>query len=72
MSYRERLRHRLTRPDVDLKEQEDFIETGDETMEKLNRYIQGCDGVIHLVGDMTGEMAKAPSVAGEQADNCEP
>ena len=61
-SYRERLRHLLTRPDVEVKVQEDFIVTGDETLEMLDRYIQGCDGVIHLVGDMTGAMAKPQSV----------
>ncbi len=63
LSYRERLRHLLTRPDVEVKVQEDFIVTGDETLEMLDNYIQGCDGVIHLVGDMTGAMAKPQSVA---------
>ena len=63
LSYRERLRHLLTRPDVEVKVQEDFIVTGDETLEMLDTYIQGCDGLIHLVGDMTGEMAKPQSVA---------
>ena len=63
LSYRERLRHRLTRPDVEVKVQEDFIVTGDETLEMLDTYIQGCDGVVHLVGDMTGAMAKPQSVA---------
>jgi tetratricopeptide (TPR) repeat protein len=29
----------------------------------LDTYIKGCDGVIHLVGDMTGAMAKPQSVA---------
>ncbi|MFN9628973.1 MAG: DUF4062 domain-containing protein [Cyanobacteriota bacterium] len=62
-SYRDRLRQMLTRPDVEVKVQEDFIVTGDETLEMLDRYIQGCDGVIHLVGDMTGAMAKPQSVA---------
>ena len=62
-SYRDRLRHLLTRPDVEVKVQEDFIVTGDETLEMLDTYIQGCDGVIHLVGDMTGAMAKPQSVA---------
>jgi tetratricopeptide (TPR) repeat protein len=62
LSYRERLRHRLTRPDVEVKVQEDFIVTGDETLEMLDRYIQSCDGVIHLVGDMTGAMARPRSV----------
>jgi tetratricopeptide (TPR) repeat protein len=63
LSYRKRLRHMLTRPDVEVKVQEDFIVTGDETLEMLDTYIQGCDGVIHLVGDMTGAMAKPQSVA---------
>ena len=63
LSYRTRLRHLLTRPDVEVKVQEDFIVTGDETLEMLDTYIQGCDGVIHLVGDMTGAMAKPQSVA---------
>ena len=63
LSYRERLRHLLTRQNVEVKVQEDFIVTGDETLEMLDTYIQDCDGVIHLVGDMTGAMAKAPSVA---------
>jgi hypothetical protein len=62
LSYRERLRHSLTRPNVEVKVQEDFIVTGDETLEMLDTYIQGCDGVIHLVGDMTGAMAKPQSV----------
>jgi hypothetical protein len=63
LSYRQRLRHMLTRPDVEVKVQEDFIVSGDETLEMLDTYIQGCDGVIHLVGDMTGAMAKPQSVA---------
>jgi tetratricopeptide (TPR) repeat protein len=60
--YRERLRHLLDRPNVTVKVQEDFIVTGDETLEMLDTYIRECDGVIHLVGDMTGAMAKPPSV----------
>jgi small GTP-binding protein len=62
LSYRERLRHLLTRPDVEVKIQEDFIISGDETLEMLDSYIRGCDGVIHLVGNMTGAMAKPQSV----------
>lgn len=61
-SYRERLRHLLDRPNVTVKVQEDFIVTGDETLEMLDAYIRECDGVIHLVGDMSGAMAKPPSV----------
>jgi hypothetical protein len=62
LSYRESLRHLLTRHNVEVKAQEDFIVTGDETLEMLDTYIQGCDGVIHLVGDMTGALAKPQSV----------
>ena len=62
LSYREILRQRLTRSNVEVKVQEDFIVTGNETLEMLDEYIKGCDGVIHLVGDMAGATAKAPSV----------
>jgi hypothetical protein len=61
-SYRERLRHGLTRPNVEVKVQEDFIVSGNETLAMLDDYIKGCDGVIHLVGDMTGSAAEAPSL----------
>jgi hypothetical protein len=57
LSYRKRLRHLLTRPDGEVKVREDFIVSGDETLEMLDTYIQGGDGLIHLVGDMTGAMA---------------
>lgn len=43
--------------------QEDFIATGKETLDKLDEYIQHCDLVIHLVGDMTGALAQPPSIA---------
>jgi hypothetical protein len=65
-SYRERLRHLLTRPNVEVKVQEDFIITGNETLEMIDSYIQVCDGVIHLVGDMSGAMASASSAAAIQ------
>ncbi|QTF93775.1 tetratricopeptide repeat protein, partial [Halomonas sp. BM-2019] len=62
-SYRDTLRHYLERPNVTVKVQEDFIVTGTETLDMLDEYIRRCDVVIHLVGDMTGAMAQAPSVA---------
>ena len=62
-SYRDALRHDLDRPNVTVKVQEDFIATGTETLDKLDDYICQCDAVIHLVGDMTGALAQAPSVA---------
>lgn len=62
-SYRYTLRHQLDRPNVTVKVQEDFIATGTETLDMLDQYIRACDVVIHLVGDMSGAMAQAPSVA---------
>jgi tetratricopeptide (TPR) repeat protein len=62
-SYRDALRRDLDRPNVTVKVQEDFIATGTETLDKLDEYIQRCDAVLHLVGDMSGALAEAPSVA---------
>jgi hypothetical protein len=61
-SYREALRHSFDRPNVTVKVQEDFIVSGTPTLDMLDTYIQQCDGVIHLVGDMTGALAKPKSV----------
>lgn len=61
-SYRDALRHDLERPNVTVKVQEDFIATGSETLDKLDDYLRQCDVVIHLVGDMTGALAQAPSL----------
>ena len=68
-SYRDALRHSLDRPNVTVKVQEDFIATGTETLDMLDQYIRQCDVVIHLVGDMTGAMAQAPSVAAIRTDH---
>jgi hypothetical protein len=62
-SYRDALRRSLDRQNVTVKAQEDFIATGTETLDMLDEYIRQCDVVIHLVGDMIGAMAQAPSVA---------
>ncbi|HBY60783.1 MAG TPA: hypothetical protein DEH78_13255 [Solibacterales bacterium] len=62
-TYRDTLRHDLDRPNVSVKVQEDFIAAGSETLEKLDEYIRQCDAVIHLVGDMTGSIAKPQSVS---------
>jgi len=56
-SYRDALRRLLTRPNVQVHIQEDFIATGTPALDKLDRYISICDAVIHLVGDMTGSFA---------------
>jgi Domain of unknown function (DUF4062) len=62
--YREALRHDLTRDNVEVKIQEDFRDFGGATLDKLDRYIAGCDAVVHLVGDMPGS---APMAASAQA-----
>ncbi|PXW89938.1 uncharacterized protein DUF4062 [Nitrosomonas sp. Nm84] len=62
-SYRDALRHDLERPNVTVKVQEDFIATGTETLDKLDDYINQCDAIVHLIGDMTGAMAQSPSLS---------
>jgi tetratricopeptide (TPR) repeat protein len=59
--YRDQLRHDLTRPNVEVKVQEDFKDLGTVTLDKLDVYITSCDAVVHLVGDMTGGDAKPES-----------
>jgi len=62
-AYRDRVRRELSLPNVTVKIQEEFVPTGTETLDKLDLYIQDCDAVIHLVGNMTGAEAQWPSVA---------
>src|SRR5215475_12194928 len=52
--YRDQLRHDLTRPNVEVKVQEDFKDSATVTLDKLDLYITHCDAVVHLVDDMTG------------------
>ena len=61
-SYRAALRRDLDRPNVTVKVQEDFIAFGTATLVKLDDYIRECDAVIHLIGNMTGALALAPSL----------
>lgn len=79
-SYRDKLREKLTRPNVSVAVPEDFIVTGTPTLDMLDDYIRQCDAVIHLVGDMKGASALAPflslcceqeSSASPQTDLCE-
>jgi hypothetical protein len=60
-TYRDRLRSDLTRPDVEVKVQEDFTDQGGVTLENLDVYIKACDAVVHLVGDMAGAAAGTSS-----------
>ena len=64
-SYRDALRHYLTRPNVTVKVQEDFIVTGTETLEST-RFVDngrvitssgvsaGIDMSLHVVGKIWG------------------
>jgi hypothetical protein len=52
--YRDQLRSKLTRHNVEVKIQEDFKDLGSVTLDKLDVYIKACEAVVHLVGDMTG------------------
>ena len=60
--YRDLLRSYLARPNVTVHIQEDFIAGGLPTLDKLDRYINECNAVIHLVGDMTGATARPASL----------
>jgi tetratricopeptide (TPR) repeat protein len=61
-AYRDALRKALQSYKVTIHIQEDFIAGGKPTLDKLDRYIRACNGVIHLVGDMTGSVAKPASL----------
>jgi hypothetical protein len=60
--YRGLLRSDLTRHNVEVKVQEDFKEYGHSTLEKLDLYIDECDAVIHLVGDLPGWEVPAAAI----------
>ncbi len=60
--YRESLRHALTRPNVEVKIQEDFQALGGDTLAMLEAYIQRCDVLVHFIGDMAGSAPKPNSV----------
>ena len=60
--HRDALRHALTRPNVEVKIQEDFKALGGDTLSMLEEYIVHCDAVVHFVGDMAGSTPAASSV----------
>ena len=62
--YRDALRRALTRPNVEVKVQEDFQALGCDTLTMMEDYIKECEAVVHFVGEMTGS---APSDAAERA-----
>ena len=44
-----------------MKIQEDFVDFGTVTLDMLDRYIANCHAVVHLVGDMSGSIARPRS-----------
>ena len=63
-SYRDQLAANLAQPGVEIRRQEDFVNAGGTTLEKLNNYIASCDAVIHLVGSSTGAFPAAAECKG--------
>jgi hypothetical protein len=62
-SLRADLRLYLTRADCEVKVQEEFRQTPEDTVEKLDGYIRQCQAVIHLVGEQAGSIADPRAVA---------
>ena len=63
-AYRDALRHSLTRPNVEVKIQEDFKGLGGDTLHMLEEYIQHCEAVVHFVGEMSGTLPASNSIEG--------
>src|ERR1035438_1274629 len=61
--HREMLTKDLSLPDVKVQVQEDFVEGGHSSLEKLDEYIKGCAAVIHIIGSATGSMPAPTEVA---------
>jgi hypothetical protein len=67
--YRDELRRKLTRPNVEMKIQEDFKALGGDTLRMLEEYIRQCEVVVHFVGEMAGSTA-APSSVDDLLTRC--
>jgi tetratricopeptide (TPR) repeat protein len=61
--HRAHLAKRLHRPELTVAEQDQFINSGGSTLEKLDEYVRHCDAVIHLIGHATGSIPEVPAVA---------
>ncbi len=66
-AYRDQLRSDLTRPNVEVRVQEDFKDQGRGTLDALDVYIAGCDAVVHVDGDMTGSAPGEPALSALRA-----
>ncbi|MBX7212210.1 MAG: hypothetical protein K1X78_28140 [Verrucomicrobiaceae bacterium] len=61
--FRTRIAKELRAADCEVKVQEDFRQTDEDTVEKLDLYIRRCAAVIHLVGRNPGAKAHPKAVA---------
>jgi hypothetical protein len=61
-AYRDALRRALTRPNVEVKIQEDFKAVGGDTLRMLAEYVEQCEAVVHFIGDMAGSTPAASSI----------
>jgi hypothetical protein len=53
--YRDDLRRKLTRPNVEIKIQEDFQALGGDTLAILETYVESCDVVVHSSATWQGQ-----------------
>jgi tetratricopeptide (TPR) repeat protein len=60
--YREGLRHALTLPNVEVKIQENFKNSGGDTLRTLADYVKNCETVIHFFGDMNGSAPELSNI----------
>lgn len=60
--HRNYLRSVLTRQNVEVKIQEDFINSGTDTLEKLDGYISNCDIVVQIAGKSAGSFPAQSSI----------
>lgn len=61
--FRSRMAKELRAADCEVKVQEDFRQTDEDTVEKLDLYIRRCKAVIHLIGSDPGAKAHPKAVA---------
>ena len=61
-TYRDELRRKLNRPNVEVKIQEDFKLLGGDTLRMIEEYVVKCEAVVHFVGDMAGSTPAPASV----------
>jgi tetratricopeptide (TPR) repeat protein len=60
--HRTHLAKLLHRPDLTVAVQDEFINSGGSTLEKLDDYLVHCDAIIHVIGHATGSIPEVPAV----------